>query len=283
MKRFTRAATLWVLLSGGALFAQFDRGQISGFVKDPSGSFVPGATVTVTSEATGLAKTSITEANGYYIVPGLDVGKYTVAVELTGFQKFVKDGVKVDANAKVSLDVAFELGSQTETVTVTAATTELQRDTAQLGRIVDRKSFEDLVVFGRNPINLVRLKAGVRGGGTSGGDSLTDGGFNIAGSRGDENLVTVDGAVATRTRSAGSQIGSVAVDTVQEMQVLTTNYNAEYGRTSGGQIRFITRGGTSQYHGLLFENMRNAALNTNTWSRNRSTDFDTARRPSPFR
>jgi hypothetical protein len=277
-----RALTLLLLVSV-PLMAQFDRGQISGFVKDPTGAFVPGATVIVTNEATNLSKNTITDSNGYYIVPGLDVSNYTVAVEMTGFKKHVKQSIKVDANAKVALEVTLELGNQSETVTVTAGTTELQSDTATLGRIVDRKSIEDLVVFGRNPLNLVRLKAGVRGGGTSGGDSLTDGGFNIAGSRGDENNIFVDGAVATRTRSAGSQIGFISADTVQEMQVLTTNYNAEYGRTAGGQIRFITRGGSSQFHGSAFENFRNSALNTNTWQRNKSTDFDTRRRAAPFR
>src|SRR5436309_7131811 len=184
-------------------FAQFDRGQISGFVKDPTGLFVPGASVTVLNEATKISRSIVTETNGFYVVPGLDVGYYTVTAELTGFKKYVKEKIKVDANAKVALDVVLEIGSQTEVVTVSAQTSELQKDSSQLGRIIDSGQIQQLVVFGRNPQNLVRLKAGVRGDRTLDGQSNSDGGFNIAGSRGDENVVIQDGAVLTRTRSAG--------------------------------------------------------------------------------
>src|SRR5436309_4673004 len=213
-----------LILTAAPLCAQFDRGQISGFVKDPAGLFVPGSTVVVLNEATGLSRSAITENSGFYAVPGLDVGYYTVTVEMTGFKKYVKERIKVDANAKVALDVTLEIGAQTEVVTVSALATELQKDSAQLGRIIDSGQIDNLVVFGRDPQNLVRLKAGVRGGGTSSGESNTDGGFNIAGSRGDENVVIQDGAVLTRTRSAGQIAGPLNIDTVQEVQVLTTDY-----------------------------------------------------------
>jgi len=272
-----------MMLVAGSLFAQFNRGQISGFVKDPSGLNVPGATVTVTNEGTKLTVTAVTENNGFYILPNLDVAYYTVTVELTGFKKYVKEKMKVDANAKVSNDVTLEIGGQNETVTVSAAAAELQKDTAALGRIVDSGQIDNLVVFGRNPQNLVRLKAGVLGGTTSSGESNTDGGFNIAGSRGDENVVIQDGAVLTRTRSAGQIAGPLNIDSVQEMQVLTTNYNAEFGRSSGGQVRYVTKSGTKEFHGGAFESMRNAALNANTWGRNASGDPVQQARPVPFR
>jgi hypothetical protein len=275
------ALALLLLASPG--FAQFDRGQISGFIKDPSGAFVPGVSITVTNEGTQVAKATVTEANGFYVVPGLDVGFYNVTAELSGFKKFVKEKIKVDANAKVALDVQLEIGAQNETVTVTGQAAELQKDTAQLGRIIDSGNIENLVVFGRNPQNLVRLKAGVRGGGTSSGESNTDGGFNIAGSRSDENVVIQDGAVLTRTRSAGQIAGPLNIDTVAEVQVLTTNYAAEFGRSSGGQIRYVSKSGTKEFHGGLFHSFRNAALNANTWARNMSGDAVQMRRPSPFR
>src|SRR5262249_38699945 len=143
------------ILLSSPLWAQFDRGQISGFVKDPSGLAVPGATVTVLNEATSISRSAITESNGFYVVPGLDVGYYTVTIELTGFKKYVKEKIKVDANAKVALDVALEIGAQNEVVTVSALATELQKDSAQLGRIIDSGQIDNLVVFGRNPQNLV--------------------------------------------------------------------------------------------------------------------------------
>ena len=283
-KDFSKFVFLMILMIAAPLHAQFDRGQISGFVKDPSGLFVPGATVVVLNEATNTSRSTITETGGFYIVPGLDVGYYTVSVEIAGFKKYVKEKIKVDANAKVALDVALDIGAQNEVVTVSAQTSELQKDTAQLGRIIDSGQIANLVVFGRNPQNLVRLKAGVvRSGAPASGESNTDGGFNIAGSRGDENVVIQDGAILTRTRSAGQIAGPLNIDTIQEVQVLTTDYAAEYGRSSGGQIRYVSKGGSKDFHGGVFHSLRNAALDANTWTRNQNPDIEQSRRPSPFR
>ena len=99
---------------------------------------------------------------------------------------------------------------------------------------------------------------------------MSNGAFNINGGRADEYVVMVDGAVATRTRSSGSMLGALDVDTVQEVQVLPPNYSAEYGRSSSGQIRFVTKSGTRNLHGDLVENFRNSALDANTWTRNHS-------------
>ena len=140
---------------------------------------------------------------------------------------------------------------------------------------------------GRNPINLALLKPGVRGG--AGGslnsfqpDSLSDGGFNINGSRGDENLITIDGAIATRTRSAGAIIGTVNVDTVSEIQILTASYLPEYGRSSGGQIRFVTKGGGRDFHADVYEFFRDESLDANSWARNNSPLPELNSQPAPF-
>src|SRR5947207_2510609 len=101
-------------------------------------------------------------------------------------------------------------------------------------------------------------------------DSLTNGSYNINGSRSDENLITVDGAISTRTRSAGAVIGTINADTIQEVQVLTSNYLPEYGRSSGGQIRFVTKSGGHDFHGSGYDFMRSDKLDANTWSRNAS-------------
>lgn len=114
-------------------------------------------------------------------------------------------------------------------------------------------------------------------------DSVTNGEFSINGSRPDEYLVMVDGAVATRTRSSGSMLGAQDVDTIQEVQILTANYSAEYGRSSGGQIRFVTKSGTKNFHGDVVENFRNAALDANTWTRKSSNDPRLSKAPEAFR
>src|SRR6266851_2254966 len=253
--------------------AQFDTGQINGFVRDSQGAPIPGATVRVINEGTKLEKTYTTDTSGYYIAPTLPPGKYQVAVELTGFRKYAKTGITVDAAAKIGADAVLSPGGMEETVTVVAEATPLQTNTGQVAKTIESKQIQDLMLNGRNPINLALLKPGVRGG--AGGsfnsfqpDSLSNGGFNINGSRSDENLITVDGAIATRTRSAGAIIGTINVDTVQEIQVLTSNYLPEYGRSSGGQIRFVTKGGGHDFHGSFYDYVRNDKLDANSWSRN---------------
>src|SRR3982074_3795195 len=142
-----------------------------------------------------------------------------------------------------------------------------------------------MMMNGRNPVYLALLKPGVQGGaiGTFDPDSVSNGGFSINGSRADEYVVMVDGAVATRTRSSGSMLGALDVDSVQEVQILTANYNAEYGRSSGGQIRFVIKSGTQRFYGDLVENFRNSALHSNNWPRPPGTAPTIFGRPAPFR
>ena len=276
--------TLILMLLALPALAQFDRGQVSGFVRDEQGGVVPGATVKVTHQQTRLEHTYTTDNSGYYIAPALLPGVYEVAVELSGFKKFVKTSVKVDANSKVAVDATLSPGGMQEAVTVVGEATPLQANTGQVSRTIEAKQITELMLNGRNPINLAMLKPGVRAGAfnTFQPDSLTDGGFSINGSRGDENLVTIDGGIATRTRSAGSMIGTVNVDTVQEMQVLTASYLPEYGRTSGGQIRFVTKGGGRDFRADVFEFYRNPSLDANSWSRNASPLAEQNSKPADY-
>jgi hypothetical protein len=282
--RVRGALTLVFGLLALPALAQFDRGQVSGFVRDEQGGVIPGAAVKITNQQTRLEHAYTTDSSGYYVAPLLPPGIYDVSVELSGFKKFVKTSVKVDAASKVQVDATLAPGGLQEAVTVVAEATPLQTNTGQVTKTIEAKQIQDLMINGRNPINLALLKPGVRGGAfnTFQPDSLTSGGFNINGSRGDENLITIDGAIATRTRSAGTIIGTVNVDTVQEMQVLTASYLPEYGRSSGGQIRFVTKGGGREFHGDLFEFYRNPRLDANSWSRNNSPVLEQSRRPAPF-
>ena len=274
-------ATVFVSLAQ----AQFDSGQISGFVRDSSQSVVVGATVTVTDEGNRESHRTTTNASGYYVFPNLFVGSYTIEVEAAGFKKSVQTEVKLSSAAKLSLDVELAVGAVTESVEVSAAATIVQSETATVGRTVETRQIENLTMNGRNPIYLALLKPGVSGGsiGTFDPDSVSNGGFSINGARADEYVVMVDGAVATRTRSSGSMLGAQDIDTVQEVQILTANYNAEYGRASGGQIRFVTKSGTRDLHGDLVENFRNSAMDANTWTRNHSPDPSQSGRAAPFR
>jgi hypothetical protein len=267
------------------LQAQFDTGQIGGFVRDPSQGVITGATVTVTNQGNGDQRTTTTNASGYYVIPNLQVGTYSVSAETPGFKKTVQTGVVLDSASKLNIDLVLTVGQVSESVEVSAATTQVQTETAQVGRVVDTKQIQDLTLNGRNPIYLALLKPGVTGGGigTFDPDSVSNGGFSINGGRADEYVVMVDGAVATRTRSSGSMLGAQDVDSVQEVQILTANFNAEYGRSSGGQIRFVTKSGSRSFHGDLVENFRNSALDANDWTRNHSPMPEQYLGPAPFR
>jgi hypothetical protein len=268
-----------------ALHAQFDTGQIAGYVRDPSQALVTGAAVTVTNEGNGFRSQTVTNQNGYYVVPNLAVGTYSVTAESAGFKKTVQSGIVLDSAAKLNIDLTLVVGAVSDTVEVKANAVQIQTESAQVGRVVDTKQIQDLMTNGRNPIYLALLKPGVAGGaiGTFDPDSVSNGGFNINGGRADEYVVTIDGAVATRTRSSGSMLGAQDIDTVQEVQILTANYNAEYGRSSGGQIRFVTKSGTLNFHGDLVENFRNSALDANDWTRNHSPLASQNTGPAPFR
>lgn len=281
--RYCAAALGCVLLTALPAAAQFDRGQISGTVKDAQGGVVPGVTVTVTNLDTQTGRTTVTDSSGYFTIPNLPGGKYDVSAELQGFKKALRQNVTLDAGAAQVINIALETGALTEAVTVTAEATPLQTDVA-VRKTVEAKDIELLSFSGRNPIGVPALKAGVIGGSfnTAGFSSLTTGGFNINGSRSDENTIYVDGAVAVRTRSTGAIVGVQNVDAVQEVQVLTANYMPEYGRASGGQIRFITKGGSARYSGSSSFFYRDDSLQANTWARNRSPQATENSGAAPF-
>lgn len=265
-------------------FAQFDTGQVSGFVRDKNGAAVQGAAVKVANAATKTEYETLTDENSYFIFTNLMPGKYDLAVERSGFKKFLQININVDAASKVRVDAILESGEIAETITVVADDGTIQRDTAQIAKTIDSRDIQDLAINGRNPINLVLLAPGVRGGpfNAFNPDDVGAIGYSINGSRIEENLITIDGVIATRTRASGAMIGVLNADTVQEIKILTSNYLPEYGRSSGGQVRFITKSGGRDFHGGLFEFFRNSALDANSWGRNASNNPDLARKPAPF-
>src|SRR5262244_4504325 len=266
--------------------AQFDSGQISGFVRDSSQAIITGASVIATNEGNGEQRRTATNSDGYYVFPNLVVGKYTITAEATGFKKFIQKGVELNAAARIGVDIEMQVGAVSETIQVVPSAGHIQSETAQVGSTVDSRQIQNLTLNGRNPIFLALLKPGVISGnpiGTFAPDSVSNGDFSINGGRSDEYVVMVDGAIATRTRSSGSILGAQNVDTIQEVQILTANYSAEYGRSSAGQIRFVTKSGTKNFHGDLVENFRNSALDANSWTRNLSPNLAQAKAPPSFR
>jgi hypothetical protein len=254
------------------ILAQSDLGSISGFVKDPSGATIPNAKVTVHNQ-TGLERTATTNEAGHYVITNIPPGLYTVTVEASGFKTYSSANNKLDPSAALAMDPTLSVGAATETVEVSAAALQLQTESAAVQSNVTRQQIDSLELNGRNPIYMANLVPGTRGGNLAGLNfNFTQGPSNFNGSRNPENLITYDGAPATRTRSNGTSLGAADVDSTQEIQILTANYNAEYGRTSGGQIRILTKSGSQDFHGALFEYVRNNAFNANTWTRNHTPD-----------
>ena len=275
---------LFLLGVATTALAQFDRGTITGTVKDAQGGIVPGATVTVTSTQTQQSRTTVTDGSGYYTFPNLTAGRYELAVELSGFKKVTRANVQLDAAGSLALDFTLETGALTEEVTVTAEQSPLQSDVA-LRKTIEAKDIEQIAFNGRNPIGVAGLKAGVVGGSFNNNSfsSLTNGGFSINGSRTNENNISVDGATAIRTRASGNIIGVQNVDTIQEIQVLTGDYMPEYGRSSGGQIRIVTKSGSNRFSGNASYFMRDDKLQANTWGQEPEHERAREQRAGPVR
>jgi len=266
------ASLVVVLALCGTLIAQSDLSTVTGIVKDPSGSAVPNAKVTVRNEATGVERQVTTTDSGTFSATNLPSGFYTVTVETAGFKKFRTTANKLDASVPLAVDVTLEVGAVSDTVNVVANAQRIQTESATVGAVVEEAQVKNMMLNGRNPVLLAALKPGVRSSASLANFSfnLTDGGFSMNGSRPNDNVFFYDGAVATRTRSNGTAIGAADVDATQELQILSANYNAEYGRSGGGQVRVVTKSGGKDFHGHAYDYFRNSAMDANTWARNLS-------------
>ena len=214
------AGAILVLFGATTLEAQFDNGQISGFVRDASGAVVPGVVVTATNEGSRQQREAVSNEDGYYVFPGLIVGTYTVSAELQGFSRSTTTGVRLNSAARLSVNIALEVGALSDSVEVSADANAMVEN-AVLGRTVTSLQVEQMPLSGRNPVFLARLQAGVVGGRLSGfgGTSLGTGIDSISGGRANDVLVTVDGAIANRTRSTeNTMLGAQHADTVEEIQ-----------------------------------------------------------------
>ncbi|HET9832396.1 MAG TPA: carboxypeptidase regulatory-like domain-containing protein, partial [Vicinamibacterales bacterium] len=269
MRTVLLAVGLFCLLAIPA-HAQFDSATVSGVVQDGTGGVLPGADVTLTSVGTGLERRTVTNEGGLYTFPNVPVGEYRVKAALSGFNTVTKTGVTLSAGVNIKVDVQLSLGNLSETVQVQATATHV--DTSVIGRTVNTQQIEQTPLSGRRAAQVAQLVPGVVGGTMSGSvpvgvSTFATGVTSINGGRSDEFITTVDGAPSIRVRAAGGfMMGAQNFDTVEEVQVLTTNYQAEFGRSSAGQLRLVTKSGTQNFRGNVFWSAQNDALDANTWS-----------------
>jgi hypothetical protein len=260
-----------VLLFGSLAWAQRDLGTITGTVTDPSGAIVPGATITITEDLTGLKYNVETTATGDYTRPALPPGIYTVTAQATGFRPVSELKVAVTAGSRVGVPLVLAVGGVTESVMVTGQAPMLQAETAQLGNSLESNAVGTLPLGGtRNVAFLALLSAGVLPGeqGTAGGNFSANG----VRSTGQNNFLLngVDNNNNTPDQGSGTAfVVGPPPEAIGEVTVVINGYNAEYGRGAGGVIDVTLKQGTNQLHGGLWEVLQNTDLNANSWSNNR--------------
>jgi hypothetical protein len=252
-------------IGSSGVIAQEFRALISGVVKDPSGSAIPGAKVSVRNVATNLAVNYTTGVDGGYFISQLPVGNYQLNVEANGFKKYTRDGITLSVGDKAIADVAMQLGSNTESVTVSAELTGIESDQSVLGQTLGSKQMVDIAFGGRNFLNFMEFSAGVLGqesisqSATNAGENNNgrDMNYEFHGGRPNAMLWTMDGA------SNGLQGGASFIpleDSIAEMKVSAPISDASYGLSGGGVISVTTKSGTNQLHGVLNEFFQNNVL-----------------------
>src|SRR4051812_38100333 len=252
--------------------AQEYRGGVLGRVIDPTGAAVAGAKIRVSNVDTGVAVDTTTNAEGNYQAPFLLPGNYSVTAELSGFKTAERKDVRVPTSTQVRVDLALEIGSSTESVTVTAAAPLLETATPDLGLVMNSTVVANVPLsIYRNAANFVRMAPGVTGAsiGTYSSDNQTQVSISGGGGTRGGNEFILDGVPDTVPMSTGSVVMVPSVESVEEIKVNTTMFDASYGHSNGGAVTIVTKGGTNQPHGSLYLFKRWAALNANTWSNNR--------------
>jgi len=235
--------------------AQETTGSLRGTVTDINGAVVPGATVTVTSDATGVTQTKQTSDDGSFEFTKLGPGSYTVTIEATGFKRSLNKTVSVRLGVVNPLDVKMEAGQVTETVTITGSTEEIvQRDQSQLSTTIETRRIAELPsnAAGSGLDTLALLAPGVIPN-NSGGVNTNGTGLSVNGNRARSNNFQIDGSDNNDLSVAGPALFVDAQDSVQEYQVITNNFSAQYGRNQGAVINIVTKSGSNDFHGSLFE------------------------------
>ena len=250
--------TLFLYTWAPAARAQAIAGAILGTVKDSSGAVLPGAMVKVANLGTGQSRTVTTNDSGDYEAPYLPPGEYTVTVELRGFKKGQRTGIVLRLEQKARVDFTLAVGEITETVEVTETAPLVESETSDRGQIIENKTIVQLPLNGRNFLSLATLTAGVNEGG-AGGDPRGRGGVSANGTRSGANLFLLDG-VNNQESFFKQYLILPSVDAVQEFNVKTGQYSAEFGNATGAIINATIKSGTNQFHGNFYEFLRNDKL-----------------------
>jgi Carboxypeptidase regulatory-like domain/TonB dependent receptor len=246
------------------LSAQGTGGRILGRVADPSGAVLGGVRVVAVNEATGVARDAQSSGSGDYGFPDLPVGTYTLTFELSGFKKDVRKSIALDVNQVITLNMTMQLGGTQEVVDVTSEAPLVDTTSTQLGAVVNNRSVNELPLNARDTYQFLQLQPGVQSQlGSSGGTfygSDDAGAVSVNGGRGRANNFSVNGGDAN-DQFANLPTIQPTPDAIEEFRVISNTFDAEYGRNSGAVVNVITKSGTNQWHGDIYEYFRNTVLN----------------------
>ncbi len=280
LRPITRIAALVLLLpvlSTTMLWASVS-GSISGTVKDPSGKVVVNATITVTETSTGIAHVTHTDNKGYYTFPVLPVGRYVLDVDASGFGKYERKDITLDTNAALTLDASLAVGSISQNVSVTDNTLHVETASTQLGQVITGRQMISVPLDGRSYTDLLSLQPGVAPqtaitdttvqdvGATvlNPSGTLNPGNQSVNGQRETANYFSVNGSDVEEDVNAGTAV-IPNLDAIAEFRIVTSNFDAEYGEYSGGQISVVTKSGTNAFHGNAFDFLRNTDLDARNY------------------
>jgi hypothetical protein len=278
LKRLTLFLSFAIVMFAAVNSRAGTGGSVSGTVKDASGAVVPDATVSAKNLDTGVQVRSATNGRGFYSCPELPVGRYTIAIEKTGFRLYQRIEIAVDANRALTVDAVLDVGAEGNAVTVIDTAGHAETSETQMGEVISGKKMAAVPLNGRSYTDLLALQpgvvpttsltsntqqdVGVSALSPSGG--LNPGTISINGQREFSNAFTVNGSDAEEDVNSGTAI-IPNLDSVAEFRILTSNFDAEYGGHSGGQINVVTKSGTNAFHGDAFEFVRNTSLDARNY------------------
>ena len=277
MKRILSACLLILILSA---IAAAQTSQLSGIVTDPSGGVIPGATLEMENLATGLKRTVVSDAAGAYAFLQVAPGTYRLVVKASGFRTITVNEIQLLVNNPVTVPVKMEIGQVTEVINVSTETEHLNTVDASVGNAVGNKPIVQLPLNARNIVGLLALQPGVVF--TSEGDTDSRNGA-VNGGKSDQANVTLDGVDVNdqMDRNAFTSVLRMTPDAVQEFRVTTLNANADQGRSSGAQVVLVTKRGTNDFHGALYEYHRNTVTTANDFFLNSTLAPDPATGKAP--
>jgi hypothetical protein len=263
MKTFKR---LLLYVTAGALMvpfasAQVATGSIAGTVHDPNGALIPAARVSAKGTTSGVDAETLTSEAGVYVFPSLPVGNYEITVEKAGFKKYTQTEIEVRVASRLDMNLTLQVGDVQQTVEVTAQTPLLETSSAQKGQSLSTQMMNTLPFFSggvRNPRSFVNYLPGA--------NPSTE--LSVSGSGGRAQEILIDGASATIPESGGTSFNFPSAEMFGEFKMLTSTFDAEYGRFGGGIEVYVTKSGTNDFHGTAFLNMRRDIWNANAWANN---------------